>query len=167
MQFSNAPPKAATTVRPSRLQDAEAAASLLRASIRKLCTADHQDDPGVLARWLANKTADQFRAWIEAPGWVVAAERGGQLVGIGQAFPSGEITLIYVLPAARFCGVSKSVLRRLEEQMLLAGCVRTTLASTQTARRFYLDAGYQAAGKPFDAGGKLAFPMAKELRDTP
>ena len=167
MLDTNAPSHAEVIVRPARLQDAEAAASLLGASIRELCTTDHRGDPDVLAGWLANKTADQFRAWMEAPGWVVAAERGGQLVGIGQAFPSGEIALNYVVPTARFSGVSKSVLRRLEEQIHLAGCVRATLASTRTARRFYLGAGYRAAGKPFDAGGKVAFPMAKELRDTP
>ena len=161
------PSLSAVTVRAARLQDAEAAAALLRASIRELCTADHGRDPAAIARWLANKTADQFRAWVEAPGWVVAAERSGQLVGIGQAIPSGQITLNYVLPEARFSGVSRSVLRTLEEHIRLAGCVRATLASTRTARRFYLRAGYQAAGKPFDAGGKVAFPMTKKLRDAP
>ena len=167
MPDRNVPSQAAITVRAARLQDAEAAARLLRASIRDLCTTDHPCDPAVLERWLANKTADQFRKWVEAPGWIVTAERHGQLVGIGQAFPSGEITLNYVLPAARFSGVSKLVLRTLEEHICLAGCVRATLASTRTAKRFYLRAGYQAAGTPFDAGGKVAFPMTKELRGTP
>ena len=121
MPITNSPSQAAITVRPARLQDAEVAAALLRASIRKLCTADHGDDPAVIARWLANKTADQFRTWVEAPGWIVAAERDGQLVGIGQAFPSGQISLNYVLPEARFSGVGKSVLRSLEEHIRLSG----------------------------------------------
>ena len=47
-------------VRAARLEDAEAAAHLLRRSIAELCQADHQDDPERLAGWLANKRPAVF-----------------------------------------------------------------------------------------------------------
>ncbi len=40
---------------------------MLRRSIAELCAADHGDDPNILARWLHNKTPDNFVAWIARP----------------------------------------------------------------------------------------------------
>jgi hypothetical protein len=48
-----------------------------------------------------------------------------------------------VSPDARFAGVSKALLNRLEAKALELGNTTCTLTSTETARRFYLSAGYQ------------------------
>ena len=43
-------------VRRARSPDAEAAATVLRASISMECAADHGNDPDIVARWLEHKT---------------------------------------------------------------------------------------------------------------
>ena len=90
-------------VRRARPNDAEEVAAVVCASIADLCIADHGGDPEIVARWLANKTPSNFRAWIEAPGRVVVAEEHGRIVAVGAALASGRITLNYVLAG---CAVS-------------------------------------------------------------
>lgn len=150
-------------VRPAGPIDAEAAAEVLCASISALCIEDHGNDPKVLARWLANKTPDNVRTWIEAPGRVVVAENRDRFVGIGAAIPSGEILLNYVLPEARFRGVSKAVLCALEAYLRGNGRARSTLCSTRTAHRLYRAAGYVDSGAPETWDGVAAYPMTKDL----
>jgi GNAT superfamily N-acetyltransferase len=61
---------------------------------------------------------------------------------------AGEITLNYVSPDARFRGISKSLLARLEAQAVELGHSRCTLTSTVTARELYRSAGYLDDGPP-------------------
>ena len=150
-------------LRRARPKDAASAAAVLCASITGLCVADHGNEPEILARWLANKTPRDVRRWIDAPGCVVVAEEYGRIVGVGGAAASGEITLNYVLPEARFRGVSKAVLGALEVYLRADGHARSTLSSTRTAHRFYLAAGYVDAGEPQSWRGLTAFPMIKDL----
>lgn len=144
-------------------EDAEEAAAVLRASIAELCVGEHGNRPEILARWLANKTPRDVRKWVEAPGRVLVAEQDARIVGVGAALVSGEITLNYVLPEARFRGVSKAMLSALEQYLRAEGHARSRLSSTRTAHRFYLAAGYVDAGKPRSGRGLTAFPMIKEL----
>ena len=51
--------------------------------------------------------------------------------------------LLYVLPEARFSGVSKALLENVEEQARKLRLEHCSLTSTLTARRFYLDRGYE------------------------
>lgn len=157
------PAQAGIDVRRARPLDAAAATAVLRASIAELCAADHGDDPEIVGRWLANKTPGDVRAWIAAPGRVVVAWERRRIVGVGAALASGEITLNYVLPKARFRGVSKAVLGALEEYLRAQGHARSSLASTRTAHRFYRAAGYVDAGEPRSWGGLTEFPMVKDL----
>ena len=150
-------------VRQARPDDAQAAAAVLCASIAGLCVADHGDDPKVIARWLANKTPRDVHRWIEAPGRVFVAEEYGRIVGVGAVATCGQVALNYVLPDARFRGVSKILLSALEAYLRSEGHARSTLSSTRTAYRFYLAAGYVDAGKPESWHGLTAFPMAKDL----
>ena len=133
-------------MRRARAVDAEQATAVLRASISALCVADHGNDPQVLACWLANKTPGDVRTWIEGPGRFVVAEEHGRIVSVGAAMASGDITLNYVLPEARFRGVSKAVLGALEAHLRSQGLTRSTLSSTRTAHRFYRAMGYRAMG---------------------
>ena len=43
-------------IRDATPADAVKACDVLRASITELCTADHRQDPDILAHWLASKT---------------------------------------------------------------------------------------------------------------
>lgn len=150
-------------IRPARVGDEEAAAGVLRSSIAELCAADHGGDPAIVARWLGNKTPETVRSWIVGAGKFVVAEMNGRMVGVGSASPSGEIVLNYVAPDARFRGVSKALLFALEDYARAQGVGRSTLSSTRTAHRFYLQAGYTNVGEAQSWGGLTALPMSKVL----
>ena len=151
------------TVRTARGTDAGEAAAVLRASITRLCIADHGNEPDVVADWLENKTARNVGTWIRESGRVVIAEGCGRIVGVGAASASGEITLNYVLPEARFRGVSKAMLDVLEAYLAATGHAQCSLHSTRTAYRFYRRWGYADAGEPLTRGRLTCIPMIKVL----
>ncbi len=131
----------------------------------ELCTEDHRGDPKVLTWWLENKTAANFEARIASDRNVaLVAEREGQIVGIGLMDRSGFIALLYVSPDARFCGASKALLAALEEEALAAGVREMKLESTNTALRFYTDAGYSPDGDPRrEPCGTYCHPMTRRI----
>jgi GNAT superfamily N-acetyltransferase len=150
-------------IRRAEPADAEAAAAVLRRSITELCAADHKGDAPTLAAWLANKTPESVRRWTGNQHLFVAAEDGA-ILGVAALAPSGEITLNYVSPDARFRGVSKALVARLEEEAAKLGLAAITLTSTATARRFYAGCGYAEAGAPVPGFGiTRGFPMAKRI----
>jgi GNAT superfamily N-acetyltransferase len=136
----------------------------MRRSIAELCLADHENDPAILKAWLANKTPGIVARWIARPDnhFFVACE-GDAVRAVGAMTSAGEIMLNYVAPEARFKGVSRALLRTLEETARALGQARCTLTSTKTARRFYRDAGYLESGAPVRTFGSESYPMAKEL----
>jgi GNAT superfamily N-acetyltransferase len=73
---------------------------------------------------------------------------------------AGKITLNYVSPEARFRGISKALIDRLEAQARELGLDRCTLNSTETARQFYLSLGYQEQIAPTNEACRS---MAKAL----
>ena len=77
---------------------------------------------------------------------------------------SGEVTLNYVSPGARFRGVSRALLTALENRAAERGNVRCTLTSTETARRFYQANGYVEDGR-LDGkfGTSASYAMSKLL----
>ncbi len=116
---------------------------VLRRSISELCEADHRNDEQALANWLANKTPCNMREWITAPeSHVYVAWIDDEVVGVAAMTNAGHVTLNYVLPKLRFCGVSKSLIVRLEKCARDLGLRRCTLETTETARRFYRAVGY-------------------------
>jgi GNAT superfamily N-acetyltransferase len=145
--------------------DASAACAVLRRSIAELCSADHHDDPAILDRWLANKTPDVVASWIGKPDHsMLVAVEGPAILAVGAVTDSGEITLNYVSPAARFRGVSRAMLRALETRARERGNSECTLSSTDTALRFYLGAGYRRAGESTEKfGTQSSHPMARLL----
>ena len=153
-------------IRDARDDDADQASEVSRRSIAELCTADHNNDPAILRGWLGNKTPDIFRSWIAQPGNnLLLAVDGERVVAVGSVSDTGQITLNYVSPDARFRGVSKSMLAALEDRAADRGCARFTLSSTETARLFYLAQGYVESGKPArHFGTKSGYPMSKSLR---
>ncbi len=156
-------------IRDARSEDADAACLVMRRSIVELCAADHRNDPAILARWLGNKTAEVFRSWIARPdNSVLVAVADGDILAVGAVTDAGDITLNYVSPDARFRGVSRGVLGALEVRAMERGNERCTLASTETARRFYLANGYADDGPPAGHFGTGAgYPMSKVLGARP
>lgn len=155
---------AETHFRPAVPEDADACADVLRRSIIALCAADHGDDPEFIAAWTANKTPGLVTGLIANPvAFIVAAEREGRIVGVGAGTLSGEITLNYVAPEARWSGVSKGLLALLEEMLADGGHAGARLTSTKTAHQFYKAQGYVDEGEPVDWRGSMAFPMLKAL----
>jgi GNAT superfamily N-acetyltransferase len=152
-------------IRDATPDDAVQACAVLRASISQLCVADHGNDPDILGRWLANKTPENVAAWAlaEARSLLIAVE-GDVVLAVGGVADSGEITVNYVAPHARFRGVSAAMLATLEARAAQRGAVRITLLSTETAHRFYLARGYEDTGPPQGKfGTRASYPMAKPL----
>ncbi len=153
-------------IRKAHAEDADEACRIIRRSITELCHADHQGDAHTLTLWLANKTAENMCRWINQNHVFVATE-GSTILGVGAIRNSGEIMLNYVSPDARFRGVSKALVARLEAQASELGVDVVTLQSSATARQFYFSAGYRQTGPPVKGFGKtLGFPLAKQLSDT-
>jgi GNAT superfamily N-acetyltransferase len=152
-------------IRDATPADAPEACDVLRASISELCAADHDNDPEILERWLANKTPASVAAWTRDPNGslLVAVERDA-ILAVGGVRNSGEITLNYVAPSARFRGVSAALLAALEARAVQRGAGRVTLHSTETAHRFYLSRGYRDEGAPTGKfGTRGSYPMSKPL----
>ena len=97
-------------IRDATPEDAEAASVVVKRSITELCHADHKNDPAILARWLANKTPEHFRSWIDLQdnSLLVAVEQG-QIVSVASVTHVGRIGLNYVSPEFRFRGVSRAI----------------------------------------------------------
>ena len=131
-------------IRPARKEDAPEACALIHRSIKELCAEDHDGDPIALTGWLANKTVRNIEVWFSQLGlYSFIAERDGQMMGLGTLSGGGEIILLYVLPEARFQGVSTALLARMEEQTRALHREICSLTSSLTARRFFLSRGYE------------------------
>jgi GNAT superfamily N-acetyltransferase len=147
-------------------EDAEAACNVLRRSIAELCIADHHNDPEILRAWLANKTPGIVASWIAmSDNSMLVAVEDGMIVAVGSTTDAGEIQLNYVSPDARFRGVSRALLSALETRARERGNPECHLISTETARRFYLSAGYTEKGPPQGKFGTASsYPMSKQLK---
>jgi ribosomal protein S18 acetylase RimI-like enzyme len=131
-------------LRNATLEDAPAALDVVRRSITELCAYEYRHDPLILARWLANKTIENFMRWISDPARAVCvATDDGRVVAVGMVTNEGNVQLNYVAPEARFRGVSKAVMGHLESHLRARGVREVTLLSSQVARQFYRSIGYQ------------------------
>jgi GNAT superfamily N-acetyltransferase len=152
-------------IRDAVAKDAAAACEVLRRSIAELCVADHHNDPTILTRWLSNKTPEIFMSWMMLPGnSLLVAVKGGSILGVGCVTGTGEITLNYVGPDARFRGISRAMLGALETRAAERGNLRCMLTSTETARQFYRAAGYiEDRSWTGNSGTSSGYPMSKCL----
>lgn len=136
-------------LRPANASDARPVSRVIRRSIVELCGEDHGGDLHRIAEWLANKSPQQVGRWIadREQLWCVAGR--AEIEGAGAVRRDGRLLLLYVDPAARFTGVSRALLDQLELDAFQAGANAIRVASTKTARRFYLASGYRET----EAGG--------------
>ena len=155
-------------IRPATPDDAEAMSSVLIASITRLCTEDHRDSPVAIAEWTANKSPEGIRSWFGNPQnrLFVAQDEGGALVAVGGFQLTGEITLNYVAPGARFKGISRAMLNRLEGEMIALGLTEAKLDSTRTALSFYRSAGWQEQGTSTKFACTTCLKMTKALSQS-
>ena len=131
-------------VRAARADDAEPASRVMRRSIRDLYNADYGGDVAHLAGWLSNKTPENVATWISDPrSHVLVATEDEANLGIAAITATGEVTLNYVSRDARFRGVSRALINRLEARARGQRLSYCTLNSTNTACWFYLSLGYQ------------------------
>ena len=153
------------TLRTAGLPDAEAISAVLIASITQLCSADHGNDPKVIADWTANKTPGQIGQWLlnEQIALLVAETSEGTIAGVGAADLSGRIILNYVSPAHCRQGVSRAILAGLEEVLAQQGVRTANLTATRTALEFYRAAAWQQCGPEQDDFGFPGYPMQKLL----
>src|SRR5215472_8010317 len=66
----------------------------------------------------------------------------GDSIGVAAMNDAGKFALNYVSPHARFRGVSKALVQRLEARARTLGLGECVLETTQTALRFYERLGY-------------------------
>lgn len=151
-------------IRDAVAEDAQAACDVLRRSIVELCIKDHHNDPAILTRWLSNKTPEIVASWIALPHRsMLLALEDQSILAVGSVNDTGEITLNYVSPDARFRGVSRALLAALEVRAMARGNTQCHLHSTETAQSFYLANGYTIDGPPDQKFGTGGYPMSKGL----
>jgi GNAT superfamily N-acetyltransferase len=135
-------------IRIALCSDAAAVCDLLRRSIVKCCIEDHKNDPAILASWLGNKTADTVSAWFASPvNYPIVAEVDGAIAGIALLTRKGKIALCYTDPDLGYSGVGTALLNTLESQAAAWKLPSIHVASTMTARSFYLQHGYVQKGE--------------------
>lgn len=152
------------TIRPAAAADVPAMSAVMTASVAKLCSADHHDDPANIAQWVSNRTPDGVAAMMARPGQrFFVAERAGEIAAVGAVDATGLVLFNYVAPAHRFRGVSRALIAHLEAVLRAGGHAEARLVSTVTAQRFYLEGGWVAEGPPRVEGFSTSHPMKKCL----
>lgn len=151
-------------VRPASVEDAETICSVVRRSISEICTLDHREDPTILGLWLANKTPETVARWLASPSnRIFVAVDGPAVLAAGCLNVTGEVTLNYVAPEARFRGASRALLAAMEACARGLGFTEVKLSSTATALRFYRDGGYVEDGPAREKHGLSTHPLRKPL----
>jgi GNAT superfamily N-acetyltransferase len=152
-------------IRNALTEDSPTICQVLRRSIAELCVSDHGNNPKILGQWLSNKTPENIAAWIaQSNNSMLVVVEEDIILAVGCVTNDGEITLNYVAPEARFRGVSRALLSALETRATERGNTRCALTSNETARRFYLTAGYVDEIPSVDS---LGYPMSKNLTLSP
>jgi GNAT superfamily N-acetyltransferase len=152
------------SVRLAVAADVPAMSRVMIASITDLAVADHRNDPALIARWTANKSEAGIAKMLASESITLfVAERDGAIAAVGAIIEPDAVGLNYVDPAHRFAGVSKAMLAAMENKLRHFGIKEAKLHSTETAHRFYLDAGWEDAGEPEEAFGMRDYPMRKRF----
>ncbi|MEP5770928.1 GNAT family N-acetyltransferase [Nisaea sp.] len=165
--FSTRPPAQPLQLRAATVFDVIELSEVLIASITQLCKADHGDDPASLQRWTANKAPSDIRRWIAAGQIPHLAELRGRIAGLGLATSAGEVSLLYVAPWAKSCGMGAALLRHLEAELAGQGHIEAHLTATQSGIDFYLSQGWSPCGEANTCHGLPGQPMRKLLQSDP
>ena len=153
-------------IRKATTADAGEISGVLIRSITELCTADHQDDPDLIEGWLANKSPDHIREWIEAGAQMQVSQFGDAIGAVGCFSNEGMIQLLYVAPEARGQGHSSALLSQMEQELRELGVETANLVSSKTAQDYYLKQGWQIEGERVACYTTDGQPMRKQLIPT-
>ena len=145
--------------------DIEEMVSVVRRSITELCVQEYRNDPAVLQRCLENKTPESFQRWItDGKHLVIVVVGGSRILGVGMISSDGEIQLNYVSPDFRFQGVSKELVKAMEQHAQSMGVCEVRLLSTQLVGRMYSAMGYDRVADAASRFGTLpGLVMRKKL----
>lgn len=160
-------PPSEVTVRPARVEDAEAILALHEASIREL-GADHYSERQIDS-WAKRDGVEPYETSIRDDSrHVVVCERRGQLAGWGRLDKNdGEVSAVYVHPDHAREGVGATILEHLEAVGRETDLDRLHLWASLNAVPFYEDAGYEPLGETLHetSGGVVieCVEMEKEL----
>lgn len=154
--------------RAAGVADVPAMSRVLTASIIALCAADHLEAPDAIAAWTANKSETGVATMLANPELrMFVAEDEHAMLAVGAIATDGRVALNYVDPTARFRGISKLLLMRLEAELIALGFAEARLEATETARQFYLGAGWVADGPQATGRRVNGYPMRKRLVSPP
>lgn len=152
------------TIREAICSDAQQCSFVLRNSIRELCTVDHECDEEVIERWTSNKTEESLRnSIIDQSTKFFVAVCGREIQGVGAVNFPNEVALNYVSPNFRYKGVSRAMLKVLEDELRETGCTKGQLTSTITAHDFYLASSWSDVRMVKSWLGLSAYIMEKSL----
>ena len=118
---------------------------LLTRSISESCAKDHRNNPEILRDWLANKTPENIRTWIENNRTLCAISEQGKVVGVLQASSENRILLNYVDPDHLNSGIGTLMLEALEKAIGRGN--QLFVETTETARPFYYKKGFRKIGE--------------------
>ena len=91
------------------------------------------------------------------------AETASALIGVALLKADGTVALCYLLPEARFLGVGKALLRKLEAEATRLGLEELRLSSTRTGYPFYRRNGFIDIGPGASPFGLDSRRMLKKL----
>lgn len=132
------------SIREAKANDREEMAALHRRSIRELAAEEHS--PAEIEAWASFPEPSVYP--IDDPDVIVlVAERGGELVGLGELdVPGGEIARCYVDPEHAGAGVGRALYDALEQRARAAGLDSLYVESSRNAAGFYERMGFERTG---------------------
>ncbi|HTN51337.1 MAG TPA: GNAT family N-acetyltransferase [Anaeromyxobacter sp.] len=132
------PPPAPPAIRPARPGDARAIAAVMRAAVRALAG---RYPPATLASWASLPAL--YHRWAMGPGGerYLLAERGGRVAGYA-ALRDGELTALFVRPAAARRGVGRALVEAIARLAAREGATALRVRAARSAVPAYLRLGF-------------------------
>lgn len=127
-------------IRRARVSDAPALARVQRASVRGLAREAYS--PRQIAVWA--RLGPLYHLWALTAGREVAfvAEAGGRILGFASV-KGGEVTAVFVRPAAAGRGIGSALLARVEAEARRRGARRLVVKASLNGLPFYRARGYR------------------------
>lgn len=125
------------------------------------CIEDHHNDTEAINMWLANKTAENLKLWIEKNLAFIHKDR--EVDGFILVTYSGTILLNYVSPKKQNKGIGSKLLSYVKLILSEIGINKILLESTLTAQEFYKKNHFQLVESIYDKEKLVGFLMCLEL----
>jgi GNAT superfamily N-acetyltransferase len=149
-------------VRQAQLADADALFEAHQDSVLNLCTGAYS--PEQMNAWFSGRSAQMYRPALEARQiWL--AERSDQVMGF-VGFAPGEVTLLFVRPAAAGLGLGKRLFALGMRKAASAFAGPLTVVATLNSWKFYQGQGFVPVAEESFARGQpeVHFPVVRMQR---